>query len=362
MEKSEYFHEMEITGDYVKPIMKKYVLHLMRDHKDLCKQINYLCSRRLGKDALLLKPLFVRLSYEMCGGREWKKIAPMCAAAELINISSYQSNLSFDGKHKVMSEIDKNNQFIASIVTREAVHDIIRDTVKTVGNDKAERISWCFAESNRQIYVGQYYDLNVFVKESYDIHNDFQVFLKGYLKRCLWLSGIFSQQCALVGGILADANKEYLSELGSFGRNFGTGLHVINDLGDFVPSNLIRSNSLRKPYDQCSDLKQGKLTLPVMYVLKFGNIRERKNMTELLGCPNISEEDVEKVVEILHGAGAVAFTRHIAKNFWRSAKKSLEKFPACKARFLLSIMLSQLRTNKYLYALRQNMYKAVGKV
>ena len=345
MDRIDYFEEFKKTSNTVKPIIKKYLGTISQKQQGLYDTILFLASKRMEKDVLLLKPFLIRLSYEITGGKDWEMIAPICAAAEIINISSYQSNLSFDGKFGQTQLTDRSNQFIASMVTRELASDIAYDMKGILELAQIEKIVQSFGESNKHIYVGQYYDLNVLVWKSYHLLNDFESYLRLYEERCENLSGFFSEQCAFIGGILSRAGQKEVSALRTFGKNFGIGLHIANDIGDCVPRFLIKKGSLKESCDQYADLRHGKLTLPIMHAYVFGNDCQRRFLENIINRHAILAE--EEVAKVLLQTGAFEYSKHLAKTYWKTARLSLRRFPISRERSLLSVMLSQLRSNKY---------------
>jgi len=353
MEKIEYINKLRETSNRIKPIIKNYLNELKTCNKELSKIFDYIAKERLSRNSLLLKPFLVRLAFEVVCKKDWDKIVPFCAAAELINISSYQSNFSFDSKHGITSKRDKNNQFIASFVTRELSFKIIKDTINVFDDRKILKILECFSESNKYIYLGQYYDLNLLTLPYYDMSNDFKTYLFHYIKRCDYLSGIFTQQCALAGGILADADEVYLKSLGSFGKNFGIGLSIVNDIGDLVllPKSMI--NSLKRQYDYYKDLKQGKLTLPIMYMIKYGSSSDKTKLKSIIFNQHISEMDKRYLMEILVKSGAYNYSKKVANEYRKKAKKCLNILKPSRSRNLLAMMVSQLRTNKYFHRINK---------
>jgi len=353
MNRNEYFKELRRTSDTVKPIVERYLDVFHRRCGGIWNGIFYLAADRTKKEALLLKPFLVRLSYEVSGGKNWEAISPICAATELINISSYQANIAFDGKYGLASEDHRNNQFIASMITREIALDIIYDMTGVIDSTRVEKIAHSLAEANKYIYLGQYYDLSILTRKSFDLSTDFSSYLKLYIERCDNLSGIFSEQCALIGGILSNAGEEEISALRIFGRNFGIGLHIVNDIGDFAPPSTITVSSLKKNYDQYNDLKQGKLTLPIMYILKFGDDAQRKKVLEVLGKHTVLEKDLIEITQIMIISGSISFSKRLAKDYMKKAKCALRIFEPSYARSLLSMMISQVRSNKYFAALRR---------
>jgi octaprenyl-diphosphate synthase len=275
-----------------------------------------------------------------------------------MNISSYQANLSFDGKHGLRSNRDKSNQFVASMITREMVSGITYDVTRRLGlsSSQAQTVQHAFSESNAHIYVGQYYDLNVFNLTSLGLFDDFSYYLKLYLEKCANLSGAFSEQCAFIGGALSGASESATAALRVLGKHFGTGLHIVNDIADFVPRQALATDSLRTGRDQCNDLREGKLTLPVVYALKFGNEAQSQFIISLIGHRPVSDDDALRVVQVLSETGALEFARGLAKKYWRTARTALSELPPSAKRSMLSVMLSQLRTNKYFHNLRGILY------
>lgn len=353
MDRNEYFRELRYTSNTVKPIIEKYMGIFRQRNEGIYRNILYLTKERIQKNSLLLKPFLVRLSYELTGGENWEKISPICAAAELINISSYQANLALDGKYELITQEDKNNQFIASMLTREIVFDIVNELLNHIDISIINKILHSLAESNKYIYLGQYYDQNVLISKCIDSTLEFPSYLKLYINKCYYFSGVFSEQCAFIGGVLSRATEDELIALREYGRNFGIGLHIVNDIGDFTPSSLIKSNTFKKGSDQYNDIRHGKLTLPIVYVLKFGKDSQRTKILNALQNRYVSEEDLLKITRIIINTGAFAFSKKLAKDYMKKAKHALINFEPSTARSLLSVMTSQLRSNKYFAALRR---------
>jgi len=169
---------------------------------------------------------------------------------------------------------------------------------------------------------------------------------------CDNLSGVFTQQCAIIGGILADADKETLRNLGNFGRNFGIGLQIINDIGDFLPPGTFKANSLRMECDQFSDLRKGKLTLPIMAALYFHNEPINKKVSNYIGNSQLSHKEMMDLSKIFANSIVLDFCKKYAKQYMKEAKLSLKHLKLGRSRIMLSMMASQIKTNKFLVTLR----------
>lgn len=352
MDRAEYFEQLRMTSDFVKPLIQETVASHCHRNDGMYRAIFSLVSERTKKSSLLLKPLLVRLAYEACGGRHWTTIAPICAAAELMNISSYQANLSFDGKFKQRTPEAKTGQFIASMITREGASELIHHALKDLDANRCEAVLYRMALSNKHIYIGQYYDLVILGARSLDSLNDFDEYLKLYLFRCESLSGVFSSQCAAIGALLAGADLPRLAALEQFGKSFGTGLHITNDIADFASPESVPVGSLKEGCDQFSDIRRGKLTLPIAYAIRYGAASLSEEVLKAFGQPDLTACVLHSISRTLQKAGAFGFAKRLAKRQLRDAKFALHELPDSRARSMLSVMASQIRTNKYIAALR----------
>lgn len=347
--RNDYFILLRATSQTIKPLINSSLRRFVNKLGPSATYIRLLADQRLTDSAMLLRPFLVRLAYEAAGGSDWLTIAPVCAAAELLNISSYQSNLSFDGKHHLASQLDRSNQFIASALTREAAFELI-DSLQVMNVKRAQSH---FAVSNIQIYIGQHYDLNVLTAKSYDLSINFEQYLSAYRRRCYGLSGAFAEQCGRVGAILANASSHIEDSLGTFGQEFGVGLQLVNDVGDFTPTPGIGTDTLRKNYDCFTDLVEGRLTLPIAYALTHGFSSDREMLWNLIKNCSLTQKEKSIAFECVLRSGAFTYAKRLASEHKKHCKTMLHTLFPSLARDMLSIMASQLTTNKYFYELNQ---------
>ncbi len=233
MDKSHYFQMMRETSAKAYPLLLHHVDSVKGIDPELHQVMRYVVDRR--NKELLLKPFLLRLTYELCGGTAWAKTVPAAAAFELLNISSYQANSSFDNKHAVLSFPEKNSQFIASMVTRELCLECLSGAEGDFDTAVLDELRADLSICNKHIYIAQHYDLNLLTTANLDRYRDEDRFMTEYTSRCFHGSGVFTGRCARAGALLAGASSDECAALQRFGEEFGTGLHFMNDLSDFVP-------------------------------------------------------------------------------------------------------------------------------
>ena len=134
----------------------------------------------------------------------------------------------------------------------------------------------------------------------------------------------------------------------------GAGLQASNDLGDIaLPSESI--TVLEKPYkDQLSDLRQGKLTLPVYVMLTRGTPSQRRTLEQIIGKDYLSENEYQDVIGILFDTKAFDTSLEYLKKIQKRAKKKLyDAFVKSESRDIIARMLVAISSNKFITAIKQ---------
>jgi len=131
---------------------------------------------------------------------------------------------------------------------------------------------------------------------------------------------LFEAACR-VSAVLADAPREKEHALARFGFNLGMAFQVADDLFDYT----LETPQLGKQVG--ADLREGKLTLPVIQALRQVRPAEREWMVSVIRNPDFSTEDFRRLVELLKSCGADRYAEQAAESFIAIAKRELAVFP-----------------------------------
>jgi octaprenyl-diphosphate synthase len=123
--------------------------------------------------------------------------------------------------------------------------------------------------------------------------------------------------CTRIGGIIAGAPVQHQHILADYGMNFGMAFQVVDDLLDFTSSEEV----LGKPVLQ--DLKEGHITLPVIYALR-AEPRAAPTIEAVIQRKSIDEVNRKEILEFVRRNGVLDSTREVANRYARRAKKALE--------------------------------------
>jgi octaprenyl-diphosphate synthase len=147
--------------------------------------------------------------------------------------------------------------------------------------------------------------------------------------------------CARLGAVLGRQPKHMEEALAQYGRNAGLAFQLVDDLLDFTAS----PEQLGKPV--LSDLKEGKVTLPLIFALKNGiaspnglamhavngnsnghsPAEARRLVAKVLEERDFSSVRPEQITTLVHETGALTRASNLAREYVSRAKACLEGLP-----------------------------------
>lgn len=144
-----------------------------------------------------------------------------------------------------------------------------------------------------------------------------------------------------VGALVAGAPEDRVTGLSDFGYRLGMAFQMADDLLDYVAD----SRQLGK--EPGADLREGKLTLPVIYALGRAEPGDHTRMMEILRQPEFDPAGLSALVRLLDRYGAIDYTRQRASQHIASAKETLEKFPPSETRTTLEMIADYALVRQY---------------
>lgn len=123
--------------------------------------------------------------------------------------------------------------------------------------------------------------------------------------------------CARLGAVLGRQRSSVEAALAEYGRNAGMAFQLVDDLLDFTASPV----QLGKPV--LSDLKEGKVTVPLIYALEKGYSEGRRLVAAVLAERGFHSVQPWEIVTFVSDTGALERTRQLASAYASKAKASL---------------------------------------
>ncbi|MDJ0782143.1 MAG: polyprenyl synthetase family protein [Desulfosarcinaceae bacterium] len=131
---------------------------------------------------------------------------------------------------------------------------------------------------------------------------------------------LFEGACQ-VGAQISNAPRHQEAALATYGHQLGLAFQMADDLLDYS----FDSNILGKGVG--ADLREGKLTLPVIFALTNAEGDRKAAITAIIQNPEFTQAAFETLVADLDALGGIAYTRQRAKGCLEKAKDALAIFP-----------------------------------
>lgn len=141
--------------------------------------------------------------------------------------------------------------------------------------------------------------------------------------------------CALVGANAHEVSAAEAEPLLRFAEQLGMCFQIRDDIFDYFPSKLIGKPS-------GNDLREGKVTLPLLLAMQTAPEEEAEKMKELLreGCPD--ESRIKILTEFAHQHGGIDAAYREMKRIHDEALPLIEAYPASEARDALKALFSYI--------------------
>jgi len=131
------------------------------------------------------------------------------------------------------------------------------------------------------------------------------------------------------GTLIANAPLLKETALSDYGFNLGIAFQMVDDLLDYTLDTVTLGKEVG------ADLKEGKLTLPVIYSLKSADEKDRTRMENIIKNKNFSVNDFKTLIRMIDKYGGQLYTQNLATEYVQNAKEALAVFQNSKTKEVL---------------------------
>jgi octaprenyl-diphosphate synthase len=127
--------------------------------------------------------------------------------------------------------------------------------------------------------------------------------------------------CTRLGAVLAGQDSETEELMARYGRNLGMSFQLVDDLLDFTAS----EDVLGKPVG--SDLREGKITLPLIYLLDRCTAQEQAQIAKVMEERAFQSVPWENLLDLIHRYKTPERVKQRARLYSQEALQCLETLP-----------------------------------
>ena len=130
---------------------------------------------------------------------------------------------------------------------------------------------------------------------------------ESYLKIARAKTAVLMSAACEIGGILGNASQETRKALSDFGMELGTAFQLVDDALDYIANEKEFGKTIGH------DLKERKITLPLIHTLKNCSEDERDYIAETLTKEEMLFEDFKNVSLLIKRTGGIDYTLSVAR-------------------------------------------------
>jgi len=127
--------------------------------------------------------------------------------------------------------------------------------------------------------------------------------------------------CARLGALASHSDTHTEERLGEYAWNLGMAFQLVDDVLDFTA----REKILGKPVG--GDLREGKVTLPLVYALERATVGERRQVETILRQRNYEEVRFSQILALLEKYRGIERVKERAQAFTDKARRIINEFP-----------------------------------
>ena len=113
--------------------------------------------------------------------------------------------------------------------------------------------------------------------------------------------------CCAVGATSAGAPRELVEKMTLFGEKIGMAFQIKDDLFDYG------STQIGKPLG--IDIREKKMTLPLIYSLQKANSIERRRIRKMVKNNNHKKKSVQQVIDFVKSSGGIEYAQEVMGSF-----------------------------------------------
>lgn len=277
----------------------------------LLDRITYYIVRRKGKQ---VRPMFIFLTAQLCGGIT----DATYTAASLVELLHTASLVHDD----VVDDANERRGFFSiNALWKNKAAVLVGDFLLTRGlalalRDKQYYLLQIVSDAFEAITEGELLQL----EKARRLDIDEQVYYEVIRKKT---ASLIASACAS-GAASTTPDMQVINDMHEFGETIGMAFQIRDDLFDFG------TDDVGKPLG--IDIKEKKMTLPLIYALQKASVSERKRIIRMIKTSSEAPETVREVVKFVHNSGGLDYARKVMLGYKERAFNILHRFPNSPAR------------------------------
>lgn len=277
----------------------------------LLNKITYFLIKRKGKQ---MRPLFVLLSAKMLGEIN-ENTYRAASLIELMHTATLVHDDVVDDAHRRRGFFSINALWKNKIAVLVGDYLLSRSLILAIDNNDFDQLRNLSA-AVKAMSEGEL--LQIEKARKLDITEEI------YFEIIEAKTASLIQSAVRAGALSVTNDKELINKMGEIGRMIGIAFQLKDDLLDYGIDDIGKPRGI--------DIKEQKMTLPLIHVLQKVNHATKKKLIKLVRQSDKKKENVHTVIHIVKEHGGIEYATSLMKQYKETAHQLLCDIPSSEAK------------------------------
>ncbi len=324
MDQSAMFKEI-IQDELVQ--FDEYMAKALRNDKSHVSDIVEYAFKRDGKR---IRPMLVFLVAKACGGVTAATFhgavtVELLHSATLIHDDVIDESHTRRGRPSVNAIFDNKRSVLAGdyILSSSLVESTKTNNIEVIG---------LIAELGRNLAEGEL--------SQYALANEIIIDEERYLDVIDKKTASLLYACTKIGAITGGASRDVIESFGLVGKYMGMAFQIQDDIFDYY------SNDVGKPTG--NDIREGKITLPLIYALRNSSEEKFKEMMSIIESQDYSPSNIDTLLSFAKDSGGIEYAEEKKSDYLKQSEDIIKKLSLNQDyKEALELLLFYLKNRKY---------------
>lgn len=278
----------------------------MQSDNALLQEVLKVVSNRMGK---MMRPILTLLSAKLVGEVNANTINT-AVALDLLHTATliHDDVVDESDERRGQPSVNKLYDNKASVLVGDFILALSLQEVSKVGSS---RLLGIVSKTTQLLASGELLQLK-------SVHNQ-EISEQVYFRIIREKTAALFSACAEAGAMSVTDDEMAIQTLKEFGEIVGNCFQIRDDIFDYSDS-----KSIGKPTG--NDMKEGKLTLPVIYALKSTGDESMLRIAKAVKNFAATDEEVDRLVAFTKAYGGIEYAQGIMHSYADKAKSLLDRF------------------------------------
>ena len=278
--------------------------------------LSVVASYALGSGGKRIRPALLLLTARACGTDQPGRSVTLASVAEMMHAATLVHDDIVDHSAKRRGRPSAAALW-GSDVSVLAGDFLFSRAIQILVADGEMRILQAFSDATVAMIEGEVLQLQLL--------RDLKIGDADYLRIVTGKTAVLMSAAARAGALAAVAPSSTAEALAAFGLNLGIGFQLVDDALDYTA----REERLGKPVG--SDFREGKITYPLIHLMRTAPATDRIAVEDLARQEHISDEDLAQLRALVERYGGVPATMRLVDDYLTRAHGLLEVLPPSPA-------------------------------